>query len=46
MNQWIEAKEGKWYWFQQFSKAEMELLKKYRVQIGRMTNTNFDRIMK
>jgi hypothetical protein len=46
MNQWVENKEGKWYWFQQFSKAEMELLKKYCVQISRMTNMNFDRIMK
>jgi len=44
MNQWIESKEGKSYWFQQFSKAEMELLKKYRVAISRMTHLDYSRI--
>jgi hypothetical protein len=46
MNQWIEEKDGKQYWYQQYSKAEMELLKKYRMAISRMTKLNFDRIMK
>lgn len=45
MNQWIESRNGKWYWFQQFPKAEMELLKKYHVQIGRMTKIDFSRVM-
>jgi hypothetical protein len=46
MNQWIEEKDGKQYWFQQFSKTEMGLLKKYYIQIGRMTKLDFSRIMK
>jgi hypothetical protein len=46
MNQWIEEKDSKVYWYQQYSKAEMELLKKYRVPISRMTKLNFDRILK
>ena len=41
MNQWVETRDGKSYWFQQFSKAEMELLKKYHVAIGRLTNMDF-----
>lgn len=46
MNQWVETRDGKSYWFQQFSKAEMKLLKKYHVQIGRMAKIDFSRIMK
>ena len=46
MNQWVEEKDGKQYWCQQYSKAEMELLKKYHAAISRMTKLNFDRIMK
>jgi hypothetical protein len=46
MNQWVESKDGKWYWYQQFSKEEMTLLKKYHVAISRMTKLNFDRIIK
>ena len=46
MNQWIEEKDGKQYWYQQYSKDEMALLRKYRVAISRMTKLNFDRIMK
>ena len=46
MNQWVEKKDGKWYWCQQYSKPEMELLKKYHVAISRMTKLNFDRTMK
>ena len=46
MNQWIEEKDGKQYWYQQYSKAEMELLKKYHTAINRMTKLNFDRIVK
>ena len=46
MNQWVEEKNGKQYWYQQYSKAEIKLLKKYHVAISRMTKLNFDRIMK
>jgi len=46
MNQWIEEKDGKQYWCQRYSKAEMELLKKYHVAMSRMTKLNFDRIVK
>jgi hypothetical protein len=46
MNQWVEKKDGKWYWYQQYSKAEMELLKKYHTAMSRMTKLNFDRIIK
>ena len=46
MNQWVEEKDGKQYWYLQYSKAEMELLKKYHVAISRLTKLNFDRIMK
>ena len=46
MNQWVEEKDGKQYWCQQYSKAEMELLKKYHVAISRLTKLNFDRIIK
>ena len=46
MNQWVEIRDGKSYWYQQYSKAEMELLKKYHVTISRMTKLNFDRIIK
>jgi len=45
MNQWVETRDGKSYWFQQFSKAEMELLKKYRIAIGRLTNMDFRGIL-
>jgi hypothetical protein len=46
MNQWVEEKDGKQYWYQQYSKHEMALLRKYRVAISRLTKLNFDRIMK
>jgi hypothetical protein len=46
MNQWVESKDGKWHWYQQFSKDEMELLKKYHTQISRMTKLDFSRIIK
>ena len=45
MNQWVETRDGKSYWFQQFSKAEMELLKKYHVAIGRLTNMDLRGIL-
>jgi hypothetical protein len=45
MNQWVECKDGKWYWCQQFSKDEMALLKKYHVQISRMTKLDFRGIL-
>ena len=46
MNQWIEEKSGKQYWYQQYSKAEMELLKKYHTAINRMTKLDYSRIIK
>ena len=46
MNQWVQKKDGKWYWYQEYSKDEIDLLRKYRVAISRMTKLNFDRIMK
>lgn len=46
MNQWVETRDGKWYWFQQYSKDEMELLRKYHLAISRMTKLNFDKIAK
>jgi hypothetical protein len=46
MNQWIKAKEGKWYWYQEYSKAEMELLKKYHAAISRLTKIDYSRIIK
>jgi hypothetical protein len=45
MNQWVETIDGKSYWFQQFSKAEMVLLKKYHVAIGRLTNMDLRGIL-
>lgn len=41
MNQWVQEIDGKQYWFQQFSKAEMELLKKYHKTITRMTKMDY-----
>jgi hypothetical protein len=46
MNQWVEKKDSKWYWYQQFSRDEMALLRKYHTAISRMTKLNFDRIVK
>ena len=46
MTQWIEEKDGKQYWYQQYSKAEMELLRKYHVAISRMTKLDYSRIIK
>jgi len=46
MNQWVETRDGKSYLYQQFPKAEMELLKKYHKVIGRMLKIDFSRIMK
>jgi hypothetical protein len=46
MNQWIEKKDGQYYWYQQYSKAEMELLKKYHTAMSRMTKLDYSRIMK
>lgn len=46
MNQWVQKKDDKWYWCQEYSKEEMALLRKYHVAISRMTKLNFDRIMK
>ena len=46
MNQWVQKKDDKWYWYQEYSKDEMALLRKYRAAISRMTKLNFDRIMK
>ena len=46
MNQWVQSVNGKWYWYQQFSKDEMKLLKRYRGVIGRMTKLDYSRIMK
>ncbi len=37
MNQWVETRDGKSYWYQQYSKAEMELLKKYHHTFTRLT---------
>jgi ribosomal protein L15E len=45
MNQWVEEKDGKQYWYQQYSKAEMVLLKKYHKAIGRLTNINLRGIL-
>jgi len=46
MNQWVEKKGDKWYWFQQYSKAELILLKKYHTAINRMTKLDYSRIIK
>jgi hypothetical protein len=46
MNQWVQKKDDKWCWYQQYSKEEMTLLRKYHVAISRMTKLNFDRIIK
>jgi hypothetical protein len=46
MTQWIEEKDGKQYWCQQYSKAEMELLKKYHTAMSRMTKLDYSRIIK
>ena len=46
MNQWVETRDGKSYWYQQFSKYEMKLLKRYHGVIGRMTKLDYSRIMK
>jgi hypothetical protein len=45
MNQWVETIDGKSYWFQQFSKAEMVLLKKYHIAISRMTKMDLRGIL-
>ena len=45
MTQWVETRDGKSYWFQQYSKAEMELLKKYHVAISRMTKMDLRGIL-
>lgn len=45
MNQWVEKKDGKWCWFQQYSKDEMSLLRKYHTAISRMTNMNLKGIL-
>jgi hypothetical protein len=46
MMQWVQKKDDKWYWYQEYTRDEMELLRKYRVAISRMTKLNFDRIVK
>jgi hypothetical protein len=46
MMQWVHKKDDKWYWYQEYTRDEMELLRKYRVAISRMTKLNFDRIVK
>jgi hypothetical protein len=46
MTQWIEEKDGKQYWFQQYSKDELVLLKKYHTAINRMTKLDYSEIIK
>jgi hypothetical protein len=46
MNQWVEKKDGKYYWYQQFPKNEMKLLKRYHIAMGRMTKLDYSRIIK
>jgi len=46
VNQWVETRDGKSYWYQQFTAAEMVLLKKYYRTITRLTKLDFSRIMK
>lgn len=45
MIQWIETKEGKSYWYHQFSKDELALLKKYHTAISRMTKLDYSNIL-
>jgi hypothetical protein len=46
MNQWIQEIEGKQYWCQRFSKAELILLKKYHIAFSRLTKLDYSRILK
>jgi len=46
MNQWVETRDGKSYWYQQYSKAEIVLLKKYQTAIIRLTKLDYSRIIK
>ena len=45
MTQWVQEIDDRYYWFMTFGAAEMALLKKYHVAIGRLTNIDFRGIL-
>ena len=46
MNQWIETKDGKSYWYQQYAANEIQLLKKYQAAFTRLTKLDICCILK
>lgn len=46
MNQWVETRDGKSYWYQQFDKNEMILLKQYHKTITRLTKLDMSSVFK
>lgn len=46
MNQWVQKINDKWYWFQQYTAEEMQLLKKYHKTFSRLTKMDLGSIVK
>jgi hypothetical protein len=44
MNQWVETRDGRSYWYQQYTAEEMQLLKKYRKTFSRLTKMDLGSI--
>lgn len=46
MNQWVETRDGKSYWYQQYAAEEVQLLKKYHKTFSRLTKLDLGSIVK
>ena len=46
MNQWVETRDGKSYWYQQYTAGEVQLLKKYYKTFSRLTKMDLSCIVK
>lgn len=46
MNQWVETRDGKSYWYQQYDAKEQALLKKYKTAFTRLTKLDIGCILK
>ena len=46
MNQWVETKDGRSYWYQQYAANEIQLLKKYKTAFIRLTKLDICCILK
>ena len=46
MNQWVETRDGKSYWYQQYTAQEVCLLKKYHKAFSRLTKMDLSCIVK